>query len=287
MFASDIGLAGAFFGGLFSLISPCAALLLPSFFAYAFTSRRQLVARTALFYLGLAAILVPLGAGVGALGSLLTQHRTTVTMVGGIVIVALGIVIIVGGGFQLPHIAQWLARLRIDGILSVILLGALYGLAGFCAGPLLGAVLTVAAAGGSPTYGGLLMGIYALGMAAPLLVLALVWDHWKLSERSWLRVRHWQWGPVRVHSTSLIGGLVFIAIGVLFVSTAGTASLGGIVSTHTEFELQTWIFGLADTITDLHVLLIVAVIVLLVLLVRMWLRTRQGAAVSSRASDDD
>lgn len=287
MFASDIGLAGAFFGGLFSLISPCAALLLPSFFAYAFTSRRQLVARTALFYLGLAAILVPLGAGVGALGSLLTQHRTTVTMVGGIVIVALGIVIIVGGGFQLPHIAQWLARLRIDGILSVILLGALYGLAGFCAGPLLGAVLTVAAAGGSPTYGGLLMGIYALGMAAPLLVLALVWDHWKLSERSWLRGRHWQWGPVRVHSTSLIGGLVFIAIGVLFVSTAGTASLGGIVSTHTEFELQTWIFGLADTITDLHVLLIVAVIVLLVLLVRMWLRTRQGAAVSSRASDDD
>lgn len=287
MFASDIGLAGAFFGGLFSLISPCAALLLPSFFAYAFTSRRQLVARTALFYLGLAAILVPLGAGVGALGSLLTQHRTTVTMVGGIVIVALGIVIIVGGGFQLPHIAQWLARLRIDGILSVILLGALYGLAGFCAGPLLGAVLTVAAAGGSPTYGGFLMGIYALGMAAPLLVLALVWDHWKLSERSWLRGRHWQWGPVRVHSTSLIGGLVFIAIGVLFVSTAGTASLGGIVSTHTEFELQTWILGLADTITDLHVLLIVAVIVLLVLLVRMWLRTRQGAAVSSRASDDD
>ncbi|WP_009945137.1 hypothetical protein [Saccharopolyspora erythraea] len=33
---TEIGLVGAFLGGLLSLLSPCSALLLPSFFAYAF-----------------------------------------------------------------------------------------------------------------------------------------------------------------------------------------------------------------------------------------------------------
>src|SRR5690625_6400600 len=71
----DIGLAGAFLGGLFALVSPCSALLLPSFFAYAFGGVGKLVARTGLFYVGLALVLIPLGAGVGALGTLVTQYR--------------------------------------------------------------------------------------------------------------------------------------------------------------------------------------------------------------------
>ena len=33
----------AFAGGVLSLLSPCSALLLPAFFAYAFPSRGQLV----------------------------------------------------------------------------------------------------------------------------------------------------------------------------------------------------------------------------------------------------
>ncbi len=42
----------AFAGGVLSLLSPCSALLLPAFFAYAFPSRGQLVLRTGVFYLG-------------------------------------------------------------------------------------------------------------------------------------------------------------------------------------------------------------------------------------------
>ncbi len=34
---TQIGLLGAFLGGVLALLSPCSALLLPSFFAYAFT----------------------------------------------------------------------------------------------------------------------------------------------------------------------------------------------------------------------------------------------------------
>ena len=59
-----VGFAGAFLGGLAALLSPCAAMLLPSFFAYAFgSSRTKLLGRTGLFYVGLLITLVPLGLG--------------------------------------------------------------------------------------------------------------------------------------------------------------------------------------------------------------------------------
>ncbi len=98
---SQIGLLGAFFGGLLALVSPCSALLLPSFFAYAFGGAGKLAGRTGVFYLGLAAVLVPLGAGVGAIGSALTQYREVTTMIGGVVIIALGAMVILGHGFAL------------------------------------------------------------------------------------------------------------------------------------------------------------------------------------------
>ncbi|WP_346958293.1 hypothetical protein [uncultured Arthrobacter sp.] len=72
----DIGYAGAFLGGVLTLLSPCSALLLPAFFAYAFATKTRLVARTVLFYAGLLSRLVPLGVFAGVLGSLVTEHRT-------------------------------------------------------------------------------------------------------------------------------------------------------------------------------------------------------------------
>ena len=62
---TTIGIAGAFFGGIATLLSPCAALPLPGFFASAFASRTRLLAKMALFYLGLLLTLVPLGALAG------------------------------------------------------------------------------------------------------------------------------------------------------------------------------------------------------------------------------
>lgn len=276
---STIGMAGAFLGGLLALISPCGALLLPSFLAYSFGRGAALVKRTAAFYLGLAAVLVPLGAGVGAIGALLTRHRSTVTLIGGIVIIALGVLIALGGGFTVPGTSRGLGRLSGLGAgswLSILALGALYGLAGFCAGPLLGAVLTVVAAGGSAGYGALLMGLYALGMTVPLLGLAVVWDSWKIGERRWLKGRPIQLGPVRTHSTSLIAGVIFIAIGVLFITTAGTASIGSVVGVHADFSIQTWISEVARTISDLAVLFVIAAIVLVVLVVRLIRRRSQA-----------
>ena len=225
----EASLLAAFFGGLLSLFSPCSALLLPAFFAYAFGSGRELVGRTVLLYLGLCTTLVPLGMGISAVSSLFYGQRETLIPVAGAIIIALGLVQILAGS-SLP--SGPLARLRNlaprgDSAGAVYALGAVYGLAGFCSGPILGAVLTVAAFSGEPLRGALLLALYALGMAAPLFLLALLWDRMNLRNKPWLRGRELNLGPLRVHTTHLISGLMFVALGVIFISFNGTSALEG------------------------------------------------------------
>lgn len=266
---TEIGLVGAFLGGLLSLISPCAAMLLPSFFAYAFDGVGALIRRTAAFYVGLATTLVPLGAAAGLFGSLLTQHRSAVTVVSGLVLVLLGLVQLSGRGFGFGAAQRLTGRIRISSGLSVFVLGAVYGLAGFCAGPLLGSVLTVSAAGGKPWYGALLLAVYALGMAFPLFLLAVLWERLDLGRRAWLRGREIAIGKLRVHSTNLVSGLLFIAIGVLFVATEGTANLGGLSGVDAQYTLQVWLRDVTAKLADVYLLIALTVVALGIVLWRM------------------
>ena len=224
----EVSLLASFLGGLLSLLSPCSALLLPAFFAYAFQSRGELVGRTGVFYLGLCATLVPLGMGISAVSALVYGHRSTLIAVSGLVIIALGLVQIAGGGFAFGPIERLRGRIRGDSILRTFCLGAVYGFAGFCSGPILGAVLTVAASSGSVLRGAGLLATYAAGMAAPLFLMALLWDRLDLGHRRWLRGREVSLGPLRFHTTNLISGLMFVAIGVLFIAFEGTSGLEGL-----------------------------------------------------------
>jgi cytochrome c biogenesis protein CcdA len=243
---SDVGLLAALAAGVLALLSPCSALLLPSFFAYAFASRTALLLHTLAFYAGLVLTLVPLGTGAGAASTLFYGHRALLVSIAGWSIVALGVLQVLGGGFAMPfarRLQAWSSSRSASGTswLSTVALGAVYGLAGFCSGPVLGAILTMAATQG-PLGGGFLLAVYALGMAAPLFLLALLWDRFDLGRRPWLRGRMLRVGPVRVHSTSLVSGLLFVAIGVLFLMFDGTAGITGVVglgdTTDLEFAAQ-------------------------------------------------
>lgn len=244
---SEVGLLAAVAAGVLSLLSPCSALLLPSFFAYAFTSRTTLLLRTAAFYVGLVVTLVPLGIGASAASTLFYGHRQVLIAVAGWSIIAMGVLLLLGRGFALPFSArlQALASRKTSprsGLMSTVLLGAVYGLAGFCSGPVLGAILTMAATQDTPVHGGLLLAAYALGMAAPLFVLAALWDRFELGRRPALRGRMVRIGPLTVHSTSLVSGSLLVAIGVLFLRFDGTAGITGLLglgdTTDLEFTLQ-------------------------------------------------
>src|SRR5258707_7030939 len=135
---------------MLTLLSPCSALLLPAFFAYAFTSPARLLGRTAVFYAGLAGVLVPLGMGSSAASTLVYGHQAALTTAAGVILIGFGIVQLAGGGFTVPGLSRLQARVRGQSVLSVLALGAVSRLARFCARPILGAVLTVAAGSGQP-----------------------------------------------------------------------------------------------------------------------------------------
>src|SRR5215210_4507174 len=244
----------SFLGGLLSLLSPCSALLLPAFFAYAFQSRGVLVGRTAVFYLGLCATLVPLGMGISAVSALVYGHRSTLITVSGLVIVAFGVFQLLGGGFAFGPVERLRGRIRGDSssIAATFFLGAVYGFAGFCSGPILGAVLTVAASSGSILRGAGLLATYAAGMAAPLFIMALLWDRLDLGRRRWLRGREISLGALRFHTTNLLSGLMFVAIGVLFIVSEGTSGLEGLYAsggaTDLAFSVERWVETFSESI---------------------------------------
>ncbi|MFF3269589.1 cytochrome c biogenesis CcdA family protein [Streptomyces chrestomyceticus] len=262
---TDIGYLAAFLGGALALLSPCSALLLPAFFAYSLSSPGRLLARTGVFYLGLATTLVPLGAASTAASRLFNGHRDLLVAVGGWVVIAMGVAQIFGLGFAFKRAQQAAARITPRSAVSTFLLGCVYGLAGFCAGPILGAVLTVTAVSGSPVYGASMLAVYALGMALPLFVLALLWDRFSLGSRGWLRGREFGVGKLRLHTTSLVSGLFFIGIGVLFLTFNGTSALPGILDADAEVRVEEWVSRVGNAVPDYVLVALVALVVAAVL----------------------
>jgi cytochrome c biogenesis protein CcdA len=226
----------AFIGGLLALLAPCSALLLPAFFAYAFSNRTALVRGTLLFLVGLCAVLLPLGLAASAAGRLLIEQRPATIFVSGSILIVLGALMAFGGRSLLPSgLAAQLNAVSYGP--ATLATGVIYGLTGFCSGPLLGAVLTLAAAGQNPWLGAPLLIVYALGMATPLFILAAAWDRYDLGRRSWLRrsVRH----------SNLVGSALFVALGVSFIASQGGLLLSGAYDTlglnALGLRLQDWL----------------------------------------------
>ncbi|MFN0070971.1 MAG: cytochrome c biogenesis CcdA family protein [Chloroflexota bacterium] len=235
----------AFFGGVLSLLAPCSALLLPAFFAYAFTTRTELLGRTLLFLAGLCAVFIPLGLGASFVAALLLDYRDTTILVAGLLLIGFGLLEITGTGFSFipPGIAGRVQTGR--GASSVFFTGLVYGVSGFCAGPLLGAVLTIAGSTANPLVGAGLMFTYSLGTATPLFFIAWLWDRYKLGQRAWLRGRPIQLGPLHTHTTSLLAGLLFILLGISFIAFQGASVLSGL---YADLGLEDLGFHLQDQV---------------------------------------
>ncbi len=269
----DIGIAGAFVGGVLTLLSPCSVVLLPAFFAYAFTSPGRVLARTGIFFLGLAATLVPLGVLAGTLGAAVSAHRGTVVAVTAGLVIALGLAQLIG--IPLPGLSRSRAT-EGTGAASVFLLGTVYGLAGVCAGPLLGAVLALGAFGGNALYGALVLLVFAAGMTVPLVILALAWERTP-AIRTLLRPRSLHVGRWRTTWTQLIGGVLTIGVGILLLVTDGTAGIAAVLDAASQADLEAQAMTATASLPDL-----VAAGVGLAVLLTVWLVHR---AVSAKRAE--
>lgn len=281
----DIGFAGALIGGVLSLLSPCSVMLLPAFFATAFADPKTLLARAGIFTLGLLTSLVPLGLFAGAVGGLLLQHRSTLIIGAAVVLIVLGLIQLLG--IPIPGISR---RGSNDGDATtgtaMFLLGAVYAVAGVCAGPILGSVLTVAATGGSALYGGMLLGVYALGMAIPLAVLSLLWRPLGPKLRNWLRPRELKIGRWRNDWASIISGLIALAFGVLLWVSNGTANLFGFVSIGTQQRIESGALDATAGIPDLAIVLIGATLALAAVLMASRMRAKTDTETAGTSRED-
>lgn len=300
---SGIGYLGAFLGGMFMLAGPCGALLLPAFFAYAFPRPAQLLGRTLVFYAGLAAVLVPLGMGSAQASRLVYGHQATLTTVAGLLLIALGLIQLGrslrpgrGGGSaagtngpprRRPDAHERLGlrrpgavvararggllalrhRLGGDSVPSVLVLGAVSGLGGFCTGPILGGVLTLAAASGTTLHGAALLAVFAAGMTAPLALLAVLWDRFHLGRRRWLRPIV-DVGPLQVAAVPAMSGLIFGGLGGLFLYYRGAAGLTALFQPAAlagwEARMQAWVLRVQGYVPDFLLLGGLAVLVVAV-----------------------
>lgn len=292
----EVGYLAALFAGVLALLSPCGALLLPSFFAVTFTGAQRMLPHALVFLAGLITLLAPLGAGAAFAGTLVTAHRGVLILASGWLIIVLGAVQIFGGGFDmrrlLPARLQQAAtagqpaatggganlavgpigagtaqatkkRSAKSSLVSAYFLGLVSGVAGFCAGPILGAVLTMAAVSSSPFYGVALLSVYSVGMALPLFAIAAIWAKFGQKGRGLLRGRMFSIGKLRLHTTSVITGLLLIGVGIMFITTNGLVGIDGILSTGASFDLQVQATELAKKIPDVALIIGGAVIALL------------------------
>ena len=182
-------------GGLTTL-SPCVFPLLPLVLGGAVQGHRL-----APVAMGLGMMLSFAGIGVvlGALGPALGIDADTIRLAGAAMLIAFAFVMLVpalGDRFS-----RWMLPIasaanavstRLDGgsLLSAAALGAVLGLVWSpCSGPLLGSALTLVASEGGALRGGVVLALFGLGAAIPLVAVAYASRSGFMRARDWILAR--------------------------------------------------------------------------------------------------
>jgi cytochrome c-type biogenesis protein len=178
MLGEPLFMSTVFIAGFLSFFAPCTFPLIPVYIGLLTDkegqSRWRPMGKTILFVGGLSTSFLILGFGAGALGSLISGRA--------FMVVAGGLVMILGfhqmGLFRLEVLSKYRVmsfKERQGGYLGSYLLGIGFSFGWTpCVGPILGAVLVLSASGGQPLYGVWMMLVYALGLAVPFLIMALL-----------------------------------------------------------------------------------------------------------------
>ena len=186
--AADVTIIAALLAGLLSFLSPCVLPLVPPYLVYlAGTSlerfadaepepqvRRETVAAAALFVAGFSTVFVALGAGASAIGAVLRAYSHVLSMIAGIAIIAMGLHFL-----GVTRIFLLMREKRFEVAKPVGLWGAY--VMGFafafgwtpCIGPILAAILAVAASETTVAKGAGLLVVYSLGLGIPFMLAAV------------------------------------------------------------------------------------------------------------------
>jgi cytochrome c-type biogenesis protein len=179
----------SFAAGLLSFASPCTLPILPAYFAFAFqSSRAQILVTTAVFMLGLGTMFSLMGASASAIGRVLLQNQQFILLVGGSLVLGFGVLSLLGKGFS--GFQQEGEPARRTGLGGAYLFGMTFAVGwSSCVGPILGAVLTMAAVSDSVLRGVMLGFIYALGLGLPLILVSTFFGRTSRQSLFWRLLR--------------------------------------------------------------------------------------------------
>ena len=221
----------AFVAGLLSFLSPCVLPLIPSYVGFLTglsleelgVRRGTALAHALWFVAGFSLIFIALGATASALGVLLRRAQVWIGRVGGVVVLLFGLYLL---GVLRPAFLMRERRLALAhkplGYLGSAFVGITFGAAWTpCIGPILGAILTLAAAQASVGRGTALLGVYALGLALPFVITALALDRFL----GWFQ----RFRPYIVWVDRIAGALLLL-LGVLLVTDRFTLLAGWLQS---------------------------------------------------------
>lgn len=185
-------LAIAFAAGILSFLSPCVLPIVPPYLAYMGgvsvtemeddrAARGRALVSAMFFVLGLSTVFLILGAGASTLGRMFASYRPYMEVAAGVVVLIFGLHFL--GVFRLKFLDR---EMRIEaGDQGGSAFGAYFlGLAfafGWtpCLGPILSAILSLAGSQAEVGKGILLLGVYALGLGVPFLLVAAFFPQMK------------------------------------------------------------------------------------------------------------
>lgn len=211
---TDLNVFLALAAGFLSFISPCCLPLYPAFLSYitgmsvgelkeenGMLQRRSML-HTLFFLIGFSLIFIALGFGTSFLGSFFADYKDLIRQIGAIFIFFFGLLIV---GFIKPEFLLKERRFefknRPSGLIGSSLIGMAFA-AGWtpCTGPILGAVISLAAS--NPNSAMFYMIAYILGFAIPFFILSFF-----IGKMKWIR---------KYSGTIMkIGGYIMMVMGIV------------------------------------------------------------------------
>src|SRR5271167_1132872 len=218
--ATGVGIPLALAAGLVSFLSPCVLPLVPGYLSTVIgvtpaemkdTGARRVLIPSLLFIGSFSLIFILLGMSATVIGSALNTHKQTLEQIGGVLIIAMGVIFLATPFVGLLN-REWHpdALLRLAGRGGPVVAGAAFAIAWTpCTSITLGAILTQAAVSSSAAHGALLLAFYSAGLAIPFLLIALAFE--RMTTALSVFKRHF---PVII----AIGGVVMITLGLLILT---------------------------------------------------------------------
>ncbi|MGA3302005.1 MAG: cytochrome c biogenesis protein CcdA [Methylovirgula sp.] len=185
--ATDVTLPAAAAAGLLSFLSPCVLPLVPPYLTFIAgttiedvayervgRARRDIFLASVLFVLGFSTVFVALGATASVFGQVIRQHIQFLSLLAGLAIILMGLHFL--GVFRLSILYRE-KRLAVEkplGLWGAYVLGLAFAFGWTpCIGPILAAILAVAASEQTVGRGAFLLAVYSLGLGIPFLIAAL------------------------------------------------------------------------------------------------------------------